>query len=102
MQILDGMGVGLLGVATPGIVARLLQGSGHINMGLGLVLTIQGVGASLSNTYGGLFAHHVSYSAAFLALAAAPCAGLILFIAAIRFLPVLAQTLKPFSRTSEV
>lgn len=102
VQILDGIGAGLLGVATPGIVARLLQGSGHINMGLGLVLTIQGVGASLSNTYGGLFAHHVSYSAAFLALAAAPCAGLILFIVAIRFLPVLAQTLKPFSRTSEV
>ena len=95
VQMLDGVGAGLLGVATPGIVARLLQGSGHINMGLGLVLTIQGVGASLSNTYGGLFAHHISYSAAFLALAAAPCLGLLLFLSAVRALPALAGTLKP-------
>ena len=95
VQMLDGVGAGLLGVATPGIVARLLQGSGHINMGLGMVLTIQGVGASLSNTYGGLFAHHVSYSAAFLALAAAPCLGLCVFILAVRVLPVLAATLMP-------
>ena len=94
VQMLDGVGAGLLGVATPGLVARLLRGSGHINMGLGLVLTIQGVGASLSNTYGGLFAHHVSYSAAFLALAAAPCAGLAIFIAATRLLPAFAGTLK--------
>ncbi|WP_294484737.1 MFS transporter [uncultured Mailhella sp.] len=95
VQMLDGVGAGLLGVATPGIVARLLQGSGHINMGLGMVLTVQGVGASLSNTYGGLFAHHVSYSAAFLALAAAPCVGLAVFIAATRLLPSFAGTLKP-------
>ena len=94
VQILDGVGAGLLGVATPGIIARLLQGSGHINMGLGLVLTIQGVGASLSSTYGGLFAHHVSYSFAFLALAAAPCLGLVLFVGAVRRLPALAATLK--------
>ncbi len=94
VQMLDGVGAGLLGVATPGIIARLLQGSGHINMGLGLVLTIQGVGASLSSTYGGLFAHHVSYSVAFLALAAAPCLGLALFVGAVRRLPALAATLK--------
>lgn len=94
VQILDGVGAGLLGVATPGLVARILQGSGHVNMGLGLVLTLQGVGASFSNTYGGLFAHHVSYSAAFLALAAAPCAGLALFTAASRLLPSLRRVLR--------
>ncbi len=95
VQILDGVGAGLLGVATPGIVARLLCGSGHINMGLGMVLTVQGIGASLSNTYGGLFAHHISYSTAFLALAAAPCLGLLLFLVSVRRLPSLAATLKP-------
>lgn len=95
VQMLDGVGAGLLGVATPGLVARLLQGSGHVNMGLGLVLTLQGVGASFSSTYGGLFAHHVSYSAAFLALAAAPCLGLVIFIAATRLMPAFAGTLKP-------
>lgn len=68
VQILDGVGAGLLGVATPGIVAWLLKGSGHTNMGLGFVLTIQGLGAALSNSYGGYFAHHISYSGAFFCL----------------------------------
>lgn len=100
VQMLDGVGAGLLGVATPGIIARLLQGSGHINMGLGIVLTVQGVGASLSSTYGGLFAHHAGYSTAFLALAAAPCLGLCLFILSVRLMPALAATLKGDSERS--
>ncbi len=94
VQILDGVGAGLLGVATPGITARILQGGGHINLGLGFVLTVQEVGASLSNTYGGLFAHHISYGAAFLALAAAPCLGLAVFMMAERRLPLLSHALK--------
>ena len=94
VQVLDGVGAGLLGVATPGLTARLLQGGGHVNLGLGFVLTIQALGASLSNTYGGLFAHHISYSAAFLALAAAPCAGLVLLAAAARRLPALRRALQ--------
>ncbi len=94
VQLLDGVGAGLLGVATPGIVARLLQGGGHINMGLGFVLTIQGIGASFSNAYGGLFAHHASYSDAFLALAAAPCMGVALFTMAALFLPALRRALR--------
>lgn len=79
VQILDGVGAGLLGVAMPGLTAQILQKSGHINLGLGCVLTIQGIGAALSNAYGGFFAHSAGYNYAFLALAAAPCIGLILF-----------------------
>lgn len=94
VQLLDGVGAGLLGVATPGIVARLLQGGGHINTGLGFVMTIQGIGASFSNAYGGLFAHHLSYSAAFFALAMVPCAGIVLFATATRILPSLRHALK--------
>lgn len=94
VQVLDGVGAGLMGVATPGLTARILQGSGRINMGLGLVLTIQGVGAALSNAYGGLFAHHVSYGSAFFALAAAPCLGLVIFVATARFSPVLARAIR--------
>ena len=94
VQVLDGVGAGLLGVATPGLTARLLQGGGHVNLGLGFVLTIQALGASFSNTYGGLFAHHVSYSVAFLALAAAPCAGLALLAAGARRLPALRRALQ--------
>ena len=98
VQILDGVGAGLLGVATPGIVARLLKGTGHINMGLGFVLAVQGVGAALSSSYGGLFARHVSYSAAFFALALAPCVGFLLFITAARLSPLLADAASPFTR----
>jgi MFS family permease len=95
VQILDGVGAGLMGVATPGIVARLLQGSGHINMGLGFVLTIQGIGAAFSSSYGGLFARHLSYEAAFFMLALAPCLGLILFAVAAKVLPALAKAASP-------
>ncbi len=94
VQLLDGVGASLLGVATPGLVARLLQGGGHVNMGLGLVLTIQELGASFSNAYGDLFARHAGYSEAFLALAAAPCVGLVFFVLAVRLLPALRQALE--------
>lgn len=79
VQILDGVGAGILGVATPGIVAHLLKGTGHINLGLGFALTIQSIGASLSNGYGGAIAHYLGYGQAFIGLAAAPLFGLALF-----------------------
>jgi len=48
MQVLDGIGTGLQTVAVPGMVARSLDGTGRINLGQGAVITVQGVGASLS------------------------------------------------------
>lgn len=69
VQLLDGMGADV-----PGVVAVLLRGSGHVNLGLGMVMTMQGMGAAFSTTWGDLFARYAGYSAAvFLALAAAPC-----------------------------
>jgi MFS family permease len=68
VQILDGVGAGLLGVATPGLVARILAGTGHVNAGLGAVMTLQAVGAASSPALAGLVAQQVGYSAAFLAL----------------------------------
>lgn len=91
VQILDGIGAGILGVAMPGLVAQILNKSGHINLGIGTVLTIQGIGAALSNAYGGFFAHHFHYNTAFLALAAAPCFGLLLFTAAVKKLNLQTQ-----------
>ena len=87
VQILDGVGAGLIGVATPGIVAKILRGTGHVNMGLGIVMTLQGIGAALSSTVGGLFAYHAGYGAAFLALTVSACCALALFLAAGRWLP---------------
>ena len=82
VQILDGVGAGVLGVAVPGLVARILAGTGHVNAGLGAVMTLQGIGAALSPTVGGIVAEHFGYSAAFLVLAAIAAAALVLWLAA--------------------
>jgi len=76
VQLLDGIGAGLLGVALPGLVAQILRGSGHINIGLGAVTTIQGVGASLSPALAGMIAHQYGYSMAFIVLSAISSIGL--------------------------
>lgn len=49
VQILDGVGAGLIGIATPIAVERILLGSGRFNVGLAAVMTVQGIGASSSN-----------------------------------------------------
>jgi len=81
VQVLDGVGAGLLGVALPGLVARLLHGSGHVNIGLGAVMTIQGVGAALSPALAGAVAARYGYGMAFLALSALAALALLLWLA---------------------
>jgi MFS family permease len=82
VQILDGVGAGLLSVAVPGLVARILAGTGHVNAGLGVVMTLQGVGAALSTTVGGIVAERFGYSAAFLALGGIAAVALALWLLA--------------------
>ena len=65
VQVLDGVGAGLQSVAVPGLVACLLNGTGRVNVGQGAVMTVQGVGASLSPAIGGWLAQLLGYSAAF-------------------------------------
>jgi MFS family permease len=68
VQILDGVGAGLQSVVVPGLVAHILHGSGRVNVGQGAVMTIQGLGASLSPLIGGWIAQEIGYSAMFLIL----------------------------------
>jgi predicted MFS family arabinose efflux permease len=82
VQILDGVGAGLLGVATPGLVARILAGTGHVNAGLGAVMTLQGVGAASSPALAGLVAQQLGYSASFLALGGIAAIALALWLVA--------------------
>jgi MFS family permease len=70
VQILDGIGTGLQSVAIPGMVARSLSGTGRINLGQGAVITVQGVGASLSPAVGGWIAEWIGYQSTFLLLGA--------------------------------
>ncbi len=82
VQVLDGVGAGVLGVAVPGLVARTLSGTGRVNAGLGAVMTLQGIGAALSPTIGGIVAERFGYGAAFLALGAIATVALALWLAA--------------------
>ena len=68
VQILDGVGAGLQSVVVPALVARILHGSGRINVGQGAVMTVQGVGAALSPLIGGWIAQEIGYGATFMIL----------------------------------
>ncbi len=70
VQILDGIGAGLQSVAVPNLVARVLQGTGRVNVGQGAVMTVQGLGASLSPALGGWIAQEAGYAVAFEVLGA--------------------------------
>jgi MFS family permease len=68
VQVLDGIGAGLQSVAVPGLVARILSGTGRVNVGQGAVMTVQGLGASLSPAIGGWIAQDIGYGPMFLIL----------------------------------
>jgi len=53
VQVLDGIGAGLIGIATPIAAEQVLSGTGRFNVGLAAVMTVQGIGASLSNVVAG-------------------------------------------------
>jgi MFS family permease len=81
IQILDGIGTGLQSVAIPGMVARSLSGTGRINLGQGAVITVQGVGASLSPAIGGWIAEWIGYGPTFLLLGASGLISVALWLA---------------------
>ncbi|TPG18616.1 MFS transporter [Sphingomonas koreensis] len=80
VQMLDGVGAGLQSVAVPGLVACLLAGTGRVNVGQGAVMTVQGLGASLSPAIGGWMAQYLGYSATFLILGSFALGSLALWI----------------------
>jgi MFS family permease len=88
VQILDGIGAGLQSVAVPALVAHILNGTGRVNVGQGAVMTVQGLGASLSPAIGGWIAQGIGYSATFMILGAFALGSIALWI-------VFAPTLKP-------
>lgn len=81
VQVLDGVGAGLQSVAVPGLVARILNGTGRVNVGQGAVMTVQGVGAALSPAIGGAIAQAVGYRMAFLILGGFALGSLALWLA---------------------
>jgi len=86
VQMLDGVGAGLQSVAVPALVARILNGTGRINVGQGAVMTVQGLGASLSPAIGGWIAQGLGYGAAFQILGAFALVSIGLWIGFASFL----------------
>lgn len=108
VQILDGVGAGLQGVAVPALVARLMYGTGRVNVGQGAVMTVQGIGASLSPMLGGEIAQAFGYRTAFLALGFLSLGALALWLgyartvrSACRALPVTLRTVALASPSSK-
>ena len=90
IQILDGITAAVFAVMVPLVVADLTRGTGHFNLGQGIVGTFVGIGASLSTTLAGYITDHFGSPAAFMGLAA---------IAAVGF--TMAWLLMPETRTTE-
>jgi MFS family permease len=81
VQMLDGVGAGLQSVAVPGLVARILNGTGRVNVGQGAVMTVQGVGASLSPAIGGWIAQDIGYGPMFVILGGFALGSVALWVA---------------------
>jgi MFS family permease len=78
VQLLDGMTAAILAVMVPLVVADLTRGTGHFNLGQGILGTATGIGASLSATLAGFLSDRFGSPAAFASLAAVAFVGLML------------------------
>jgi MFS family permease len=79
VQLLDGVGAGLIGALFPVVVADLTRGSGHFAAAQGVVGTVHGIGGVLSMVIAGQLVVHAGYDVTFLTLAAVAALGAVLF-----------------------
>jgi len=78
IQVLDGVCAAVLGVLLPLVVADITRGSGRFNLGLGVVGSAVGIGASLSTALAGYAIDRFGSTVTFCALAALALCGLTL------------------------
>ena len=69
VQLLDGVTAAIFAVLVPLVVADLTRGTGHFNLGQGILGTATGIGASLSATLAGYLSDRFGSPAAFASLA---------------------------------
>ena len=81
VQVLDGVGAGIYGALTPLVAADLMQGTGRYNLALGLIATLQGIGASLSGLAAELIVDHYGYTPAFLTFGVAATVAFVALLA---------------------
>jgi MFS family permease len=75
VQLLDGITAAVFAVLVPLVIADVTRGTGHFNLGQGIVGTTIGIGASVSPTYAGWLSDHFSSQTAFLGLTAIAALG---------------------------
>ncbi|BBZ47209.1 MFS transporter [Mycobacterium parmense] len=86
VEVLDGVGAGILSVAVPGLVARILDGTGHINVGQGAVMAAQGLGGALSPVLAGFTAQTMGFATAFAMLGGISLGSLVIWLALAKML----------------
>jgi MFS family permease len=77
VQLLDGVAAAVFAVMVPLVIADATRGTGHFNLGQGIVGTMIGIGASVSPTYAGYLSDQFSSSIAFFGLAAVAMLGFV-------------------------
>jgi predicted MFS family arabinose efflux permease len=77
VQLLDGVTAAVLAVMVPLVIADLTRGTGHFNLGQGIVGTAVGIGASLSTTYAGYLSDQFGSPIAFFGLTAVAMLGFV-------------------------
>jgi MFS family permease len=78
VQLLDGVTAAVFAVMVPLVIADLTRGTGHFNLGLGIVGTFVGIGASISTTFAGYLSDRFGNPSAFAGLALVAFAGLLM------------------------
>ncbi len=76
IQLLDGITASVLAVMVPLVVADLTRGTGHFNLGQGIVGTATGIGASISASFAGYITDRFGSAWAFSTLAGVAVLGL--------------------------
>lgn len=83
IQVLDGVANAIFGVVSILVVADLTRGTGRFNLAQGAIATAVGIGAAISNTFGGMLAQRYGFHASFLALGAVALLAVILLWVAV-------------------
>ena len=92
VQLLDGVTAAVFAVMVPLVIADLTRGTGHFNLGQGIVGTFIGIGASISSTLAGFLSDRFGSPWAFAGLASIALAG---FVAVLLLMPETRTVEKP-------
>jgi MFS family permease len=79
-QILDGVANSIFGVVSILVIADRTRGTGRFNLAQGALATAVGLGAALSNSFGGVLMEKVGYRSSFLALGGVACLAFLLLL----------------------